>query len=151
MAFIRVAPNEINLTELIRETYPNDTSVLKCSVITPDHKQSTQADEERADVFSKYDGWAFYDEHNKSNPPIDYRKFQKLASQMLLSVDHSSDSAPEESKTPKHIFDLKSRNKYNITTRHLTRTGWDITRNCETSQGPIWIKTKSTTLGQRTV
>ena len=56
-----------------------------------------------------------------------------------------------QSKTPKHIFDLKSRNKYNITTRHLTRTGWDITRNCETSQGPIWIKTKSTTLGQRTV
>ena len=113
LAFIRVAPNEINLTELIREAFPNDTSVLKCSVITPDHKQSTQADEERADVFSKYDGWAFYDEQHISNPPIDYRKFQELAKQMLVSVDHSSESAPEESKTPKHIFDLRSKDKYN--------------------------------------
>ena len=111
LAFIRVAPNEINLTELIKEAFPNDTSVLRCSVTTPDNKQSPQADEERTDVFSKYAGWAAYDEHSiDTNPPIDYRKFQRLASYMLLSVTHSDDDI--DNKAPKHIFDLKSGKKF---------------------------------------
>lgn len=112
LTFIRVAPNKIDLAELIREAFPNDTSVLRCSLITPDNKQSSAADEERADVFSKYEGWAAYDEKDiDTNPPIDYRKYQKLASDMLLSVDYSSDSASEDAKK-KHIFDLKSGNKF---------------------------------------
>ena len=60
MTFIRVAPNKIDLAELIiKEAFPKDTSqaVLRCSLITPDNKQSSAADEERADVSSKYTGW----------------------------------------------------------------------------------------------
>ena len=44
-------------------------------------------------------------------PPTEYRKFKRLANEMFLSVDHSSETAAEDLKR-KHIFELKHGNKY---------------------------------------
>jgi hypothetical protein len=58
--------------------------------------QSSEADAERQDVFSRYDGWGAYDDDDMDIPPTEYRKFKRLANEMFLSVDHSSETAAED-------------------------------------------------------
>ena len=75
--------------------------------------QSSEADAERQDVFSRYDGWGAYDDDDMDIPPTEYRKFKRLANEMFLSVDHSSETAAEDlTWKRKHIFELKHGDKY---------------------------------------
>ena len=37
-----------------------------------------------------------YDDDDMDIPPTEYRKFKRLANEMFLSVDHSSETAAED-------------------------------------------------------
>ena len=100
--FLRVAPQRINLPELISETFPDEDRILHlCIINNGSRPHAPEAERERRDILGTYGPWD--EDVYEHGVPKSFRDFKNFCKDLWFFSDERTENSTTEGK---RLFDI---------------------------------------------